>query len=342
MLAIVESSIYNKNMGKFFNKFFSNPNKLLNITCAVLSILVFVLGIFSVVASIFGQTYTGSSNQLTITDSELTNDNYVTEGSTTTREKISFTKESDGSYGITAFNEVLNFLTEEKKRVVTEGGVETEANGTVYAKAMGIDVVQSMTMIQNQDSFGNIFYEELAKEVSSTGFGPESSLRAYISNGNARYQFTESAKLSGSKVVGVYSGSVKEKPEKNFLNENASFDVHPLGFTTDVSIIELDSCVLEESFLGFNFTYNVKLNGNYFVTEYQTRLGAAAGAVKNTTKLSKSQYTISFNKYGQIMSFDSSYAFDFVRNSPRTEASTNGNLKTIVKYKNENYTVTKI
>ncbi len=331
-------------MKKFIDKFFSNPNRLLNISCTILSVLVFALCILSVVAGFFGGTYEGSTNQMYVEDNYLTNDSYITESNNISRDKVYFTKEADGSYGQTAFYEVLNVLAKEKEKVNAEGGVYNETNGLTYAESVGMTVVQSMLLRAGIDSTKDIFYEEATKEISSSGFGPECSMKVYVSGGNARYEASNKATLSGNKVLGAYNNNIKELPYKDFKkNVTGFYDVMPLSFSTNENEIDMSSCSLSESFLGYTFIYNIKMNGNDFTKIYENKFGAAAGAVGNSTKLHSYQFVINFNKYGQVLNYDSNYSFFLKKKAMGMicDVETKGNLKSVISYKGSNYLVEK-
>lgn len=327
-------------------KFFSNPNRLLNFLCAIASVLVFGLCVFSVVSNIFGTTYEASTSQVEVAKSELTNDYYNTSGGTSNRTKLSFTKNDDGSYGETAILEAFAHLSAEMKRAYTETGIAVETNGLVSASSAGVDVVQAMSIKSSRDITGDIYYSEGNKEVSSTGFGPTDGTRVFVTGGKARYEGASSVKASGNKVNMSFSGNnIREKDYNKFLTENGfHVDLSPITITTDTSIIDMSSCKMSESILGYTLSFNVLPNGNDYITKYVKKFGDSAGAVSGTTSISRYSLSVSFNKYGLFTSCETSFALKLKKEVPvlgGVWANTTANLKSTFSYKNENFRVEK-
>ncbi len=327
-------------------KFFSNPNRLLNFLCAISSVLVFCLCVFSVVSNLFGTTYEASTSQIEFSRVELTNDSYNTTGGNSNKTKLSFTKETDGTYGEAAILEVFKHFDDEINRAYTETGIAVETNGLVSANSSGVNVVQAMSIKSSRDITGDIYYTEGNKEVTSTSFGPSEGIRAFVSGGKARYESASGVSASGSKVNLSFSGSnIQEKEYNKFLTENGLFvDLSPITLTTNTKIVDLASCKLTENVLGYTLSYNVLTNGNDFISKYANKFAYGADAVSGTTAISKYSMVISFNKYGQFTSCETYFALKLKKNVPvlgGVWADTTANLKSTFSYKNENYRVEK-
>ncbi len=334
-------------MKKFFNKLFSDANKLINITCAILSVLVFALCIFNVVSKIFGNKYMASTSELTVEDNYITNDGYAMEGSFKRQEKISLTKEEDGTYGKKAVLEALQFLEKERNRVYSEGGVVSDSNGITTATSMGVEVVQSMSILCQRDITGNKYYEEATTELSSSGYGITSAISAFATPEKARYEKNSNVKLTGNFVKGVFSGNnINQKNFNDFIEETGSFtDIYPLSYTTNIDEIDLESTSLIENLVGYKLTYNVAINGSDFIKNFEKKFGKAAEAVKNSIKISRFQVIINFNKYGQVTTYDSTYAFSLRKVVPvlgEVSATTEGGISTVISYKGDSFKVKEI